>query len=122
MVTSTHFGAEVSIGYNEAGHQVDFCIIVFFVAEKEPHYYETVRDGQRKKIYENLLRSHQYNFRYQLVPDQGAKVFKTDMVVFGEVVSKIYTDVDTRVIQGCPEGEEDEEGNAPILKFCWKHK
>ena len=109
---------------------------------KEPSYYETVRDGQRKRIYENLPRSNQFNFRYQFLlrnqeEQSVAKTFKTDMVVFGEMVSKIYTDVDTRVIQGCPvqaesagseeegeeEEEEEEEGrNNTILKFCWKHR
>ena len=44
------------------------------------------------------------------------------MVVFGEVVSKIYTDLDTRVIQGWPD-ESNIEGNpSEIHKFCWKHK
>lgn len=104
-------------------------IIFFTIAEKEPQYYETVRDGQRKKIYESLSHSHHYHLRYQLLPhreDQDAKTFKTDMVVFGGVVSKIYTDVDTRVLQGWPEEsvEKGEDGNpvSNLHKYCWRHR
>ena len=65
------------------------------------------------------------------------------MVVFGNVVSKIYTESDTRVIQGFPdddeeEEEEGEEGESErgeregegkqqpqqpdMYKYCWRHK
>ena len=62
------------------------------------------------------------------------------MVVFGNVVSKIYTESDTRVIQGFPDDdeEEEEEGESErgeregegkqqpqqpdMYKYCWRHK
>lgn len=100
------------------------------LVEKEPHYYETIRDGQRKKIYEGLPHTHHIHFRYKLLPaEEGGspKIFKTDMVTFGGVVSKIYTDTDTRVIQGLPEvfEEKEEDGTVTsknIYKFCWRHR
>lgn len=101
-----------------------------YLVEKEPHYYETVRDGQRKKIYEALPHTHHFHFRYQLLAseeDDGPKTYKTDMVTFGGVISKIYTDLDTRVVQGLPEEFEEKakDGDVTsknIFKFCWKHK
>lgn len=115
----------------------------FILAKKTPLYFETVRDGQHKKIYENLPHTHHFHFSYQLLPSQDqqpAKIFKTDVVVFGGIVSKVYTDIDTRVIQGCPddddpcdseegEGNKEEKGEKkegekppPSLRYSWKHR
>lgn len=59
------------------------------------------------------------------------------MVTFGDIVSKIYTDVDTRVLQGYSEkhmreeegeeddvdgGEREEETKESELKFFWRHR
>ena len=106
------------------------CTLSLSVVEREPHYYENMRDGQRKKIYESLPHTHHFHFRYQLLPaeeDETPKIFKTDMVTFGGVVSKVYTDVDTRVIQGWPEEVEERGENGAVTskrihKFCWRHR
>lgn len=110
-----------------------------FLAEKPPQYYETLRDGQHKRIYENLPHTNQFHLSYQLLPPQEnqlVKVFKTDMVVFGDVVSKIYTDIDTRVVQGYPDDDDDDvddrgskeekDGDKNpghgLYKYCWRHR
>ena len=100
-----------------------------YTAEKEPHFHESYRDGQRKRIYDGLQPEHFFHYEYQLLPPhkghQG-QVFKTDVVLFGGVVSKIYTDKDSRVVQCWVEeceqeqsrGKEDERVNS----FGWRHK
>lgn len=91
------------------------------VAEKEPHFHESYRDGQRKRIYDGLQPDHFFHYEYQLLPSTGkgqqGQVFKTDVVLFGGVVSKIYTEKDNRVVQ-CWREEGEEEEN----KFGWRHK
>ena len=91
------------------------------VAEKEPHFHESYRDGQRKRIYDDLSPDHFFHYEYQLLPsgDKG-QVFKTDVVLFGGVVSKIYTEKDNRVVQ-CWREEEESEGEG-VNKFGWRHK
>ena len=104
------------------------------VAEKEPHFHESFRDGQRKKIYDGLAPEHYFHYEYQLLPTKKGhqgQVFKTDVVVFGGVVSKVYTDKDNRVVQ-CWSTEEAEsgeegaesggEGCLKLNHFGWRHK
>lgn len=96
---------------------------------KEPHYHESYRDGQRKRIYEGLPAEHFFHYEYQLLPagkGQQGQVFKTDVVVFGGVVSKIYTDKDNRVVQCWSESEAEEhqeqEKGGQLNQYGWRHK
>lgn len=108
---------------------------IHFAAKKEPYSYESIRDGQPKRIFENLLPGNYFQIRYQLLPcvkNQVPQVFKTDMVTFGGVISKVYTDKYSRVIQCWSELDMDEEQNDGRVAdsarrtanntFSWKHK
>ena len=81
--------------------------------EKEPQYYETVRDGQRKRIYEVLEPQHYFHVEYRLLPGESGRVHGTDVVTFG-VVSKVYTDQDSKVVKTW-----EEDG---LTYFGWRHK
>ena len=75
-----------------------------------------MRDGRRKKIFENPEPEHHFHLEYQLLPEgAGAQVFKTDVVSFG-VVSKVYTERDTRVVHCW------EDGHRTLSSFGWRHK
>lgn len=93
-------------------------------AEKEPHFHESYRDGQRKRIYDGLAPEHYFHYEYQLLPStkgQQGQLFKTDVVVFGGVVSKVYTEKDCRVVQ-CWNEEEDRQLPPRQNHFGWRHK
>ena len=98
------------------------------VAEKEPHFHESYRDGQRKRIYDDLQPQHFFHYEYQLLParkGQQGQVFKTDVVLFGGVVSKIYTEKDSRVVQcWCEEARREAGGDKEerLNNFGWRHK
>ena len=91
-------------------------------AEKAPHFHESYRDGQRKRIYDGLEPEHYFHYEYQLLPPskgQQGQSFKTDVVVFGGVVSKVYTEKDCRVVQ-C--WSEEEQFDLSDNHFGWRHK
>lgn len=96
------------------------------LAQKEPYSFEAVREGEAKRIYENLSPEHYFRIQYQLLPSGGsqpAHVFKTDVVNFGGVVTKIYTDKFSRVIQCWPDFEEEGKGTLNTTNtFSWRHK
>ena len=67
-------------------------------AEREPLFHESVRDGQRKRIYESLHPEHHFHVEYRLLPEAvGGRVYHTDTVTFG-VASKVCC------VQMCREG------------------
>jgi len=81
------------------------------LADKLPDFHETVRDSKRKRVYDAPKPSCYFHVEYQLLPDQGS-VYKTDVVAFG-IVSKVYTDADSRVVKTSPEGAN--------ISYGWKH-
>ena len=84
--------------------------IYILLADKLPEFHETVRDNKRKRVYDAPKPSCYFHMEYQLLPGQAA--YKTDVVTFG-VVSKIYTDVDSRVVKTFQEGAN--------ISYGWKH-
>eukprot|EP00731_Ephydatia_muelleri_P003298 Em0001g3298a len=92
------------------GHEVTFNIdIVIGVNPAQTSYnsYETIRDGQRKRIYEAILPDHTFHLEYNLLPSGHESMrFKTDVVTFG-VVCKVHTDKDSRVIKAWEENGAD---------------
>jgi len=63
--------------------------IITLTADNEGGYRESVRAGERKRIYECPTASHQFHIEYKLLPHKTAQVFKTDVVTFGNVVAKV---------------------------------
>lgn len=90
----------------------------FLAAGKDTCYRDSVRDGERKRIYESPIPSHHFHVEYRLLPGKNAQVFKTDVVTFGKVVAKVYTDRDNRVVQCWTE----EEGEVKLSHYGWKHQ
>ena len=80
------------------------------LADKLPEFHETVRDNKRKRVYDAPKPSNYFHMEYQLLPGQA--VYKTDVVTFG-VVSKIYTEADSRVVKTFQEGAH--------ISYGWKH-
>ena len=81
------------------------------------HWYDTIRDGQRKRIYDATPPDHTFHLEYNLVPSglsqhEGAR-YKTDVVTFG-MVCKVHTDKDSRVIKAW-----EEDG---LLHYAWRHR
>lgn len=98
----------------------DVCV---HVAEKDLPYRESVRDGEKKRIYESPISNHHFHLEYQLLPGKNAQVFKTDVMTFGNVVAKVFTDKDNRVVQCWTEEEREEaEGDTKLNHFGWRHK
>ncbi|XP_065909362.1 uncharacterized protein [Dysidea avara] len=79
--------------------------------DKLPDFHETVRDNKKKRVYDAPKPSCYFHMEYQLLPGQ-ASVYKTDVVAFG-IVSKVYTDADSRVVKTSPEGAN--------ISYGWKH-
>ena len=68
---------------------ITVCIVTNSTAEREPPFHESVRDGQRKRIYESLHPEHHFHVEYRLLPEAvGGRVYHTDVVTFG-VASKV---------------------------------
>lgn len=94
-----------------------------YIADKEDIYRESVRDGERKRIYESPTPDHFFHIEYRLLPGKSAQTFKTDVVTYGNVVAKVYTDRDNRVVQcWSDEVESDGESSLNLNYFGWKHK
>ena len=85
-------------------------VYALLIADKLPEFHETVRDNKRKRVYDAPKPSCYFHMEYQVLP--GQPVYKTDVVTFG-VVSKIYTDVDSRVVKTFQEGAN--------ISYGWKH-
>lgn len=82
--------------------------------EKLPPFYETVRNGKRKRVYESVQPQHHFHVEYQLLPSEDAtKVYKTDVVTFG-VVAKVHTEIDQRVVNVW-----NENG---LTYYGWRHR
>ena len=77
-----------------------------------------MRDGGRKRIYESPTPTHHFHTEYKLLPGRNAQVFKTDVVTFSNIVAKVYTDRDNRVVQCW----SDEEGEGRLNHYGWRHK
>ena len=93
------------------------CTIPFSLAQTLLNCYETIRDGQRKSIYEAIPPDHTFHLEYNLlpngIPQRESAPFKTDVVTFG-VVCKVHTDKDSRVIKAW-----EENG---LLYYAWRHR
>ena len=82
-------------------------------AKSVPQFRETYREGQLKRIYDNPSPEHHFHVEYRLLPGCGSGVHRTDVVTYG-VVSKVFTEKDSRVVK-C--WEEDE-----LTYYGWRHK
>ena len=94
------------------GLVIYFPFLVF--AGKPPQLKESVRDTQRKVIYENPVANHHFHLEYQLLPGADQVPFKTDVTVYGGVIAKVFTDVDSKVVKTW-----EEDG---LSWYGWKHK
>lgn len=84
-----------------------FCNVTHSTAEKEPPFHESVRDGQRKRIYESLHPEHHFHVEYRLLPEAvGGRVYHTDVVTFG-VASKVCCVQLCREIHSNSRGREE---------------
>lgn len=81
--------------------------------DKPLPFYETVRDGKRKRVYESVKPKHHFHIQYNLLPGEKAQVYKTDAVDFG-IVSKIFTEQDERVVKTWSE--------ASYTYYGWRHR
>ena len=89
-------------------------MFIFHIAQTPYNCYETIRDGQRKRIYEAILPDHTFHLEYNLLPSGHESMrFKTDVVTFG-VVCKVHTDKDSRVIKAW-----EENG---LMYYAWRHR
>ena len=85
----------------------------FVTVEKPLPFYETVRDGKRKWVFESVKAKHHFHIQYNLLPGEKAHVYKTDAIVFG-IVSKIFTEHDERVVNTWSE--------AGYTYYGWRHR
>ena len=82
-------------------------------AEHTPHFQQCYRSGEKKRVIDSPSPEHYFHLQYQLLPvgygeERGrGGVSKSDVVTFG-VVSKVYTERDSRVVR-CWEEREDNE-------------
>ena len=82
--------------------------------DKSPPFYETTRNGKRKRIYESPQPQHRFHIEYHLLPEEVQdKTFKTDVVTFG-IVTKVHTEHDQRVVNVWKEGG--------LTFYGWRHK
>ena len=88
--------------------------IISPTAEKFPHLKESLREQQPKVIYENPTAQHHFHLEYQLLPGVDQSCYKTDVVVYGGVVAKVFTDSDARVVRTW-----EEDGK---MWYGWTHK
>ena len=96
-----------------------------YAAFKDPYSFKSVRNGQTLRVYENLLPENYFRIQYQLpcFKNQVPETFKIDVVIFGGVISKVYTENCSQVIECWTKaGEETEEIGAVPNIFGWKHK
>ena len=85
--------------------------ICYSAAEKQPSFYESVRDGVRKRIYDCPAPGHHFHLQYCLLP--GGDVAKTDVVTF-DLVSKVFTECEARVVRCWEE--------AGLNHFGWRER
>ena len=114
------------------------CTLPLPAAEHPLPYHECHRNGERKRVYDSPAPEHHFHLQYQLLPapagserdgadEEGSgRVSRSDVVTFG-VVSKVYTEQDSRVVR-CWEEEEEVAENAENktlnkrTHFGWRHK
>ncbi len=81
---------------------------------KEPPYYESSRNGKRKRVYESIKPLHHFHMEYQLTPGTvSPTVYKTDIVTYS-IVAKVFTEHDERVVNMWKEGV--------LTYYGWKHR
>lgn len=86
--------------------------------ERPPPFYETTRDGKRKRVYERVQPQHYFHTEYQLLPcnageSTSTNTFKTDVVTY-DVVAKVHTAHDQRVVNVW-----SEQG---LCYYGWQHR
>ena len=87
-----------------------FCCVL---GTKPLSYYETTRNGKRKRIYESVKPQNHFHLEYQLIPGLNAPIYCTDVVTY-DIVSKIFTDHDERVVSTWNE--------AGLTYYGWRHR
>ena len=135
--------------YNEKVWEYIFSVRVG-VAEHTPQFHYCHRNGEKKRVFDSPPPEHYFHLQYQLLPstcsdgssteeDGERQMSKSDVVTFG-VISKVYTEKDSRVLRcweeegkedqqpgeedGGDHNEQDKEGKRSKKRthFGWRHK
>ena len=80
---------------------------------KETRYYETTRNGIRKRVYESVKPLHNFHIEYQLMPGPLSPVYQTDIVTYS-IVAKVFTEQDERIVNIWQENG--------LTYYGWKHR
>ena len=76
---------------------INNCVFFSFPGQRDPKYYETSRNGKRKRIYEAVKPIHHFHLEYQLTPGPQSPVYQTDVVTY-DIVAKVFSEHDERVV------------------------